>query len=273
MTALFKALGFSVAMIFLFATVTYVLPQVRGEAPEEEEVDLGELTMDDFVAMGEKLYSGKGTCTLCHNNLGRAPDLLTYDVVSVSLERLEDERYQGQAGDAETYLRESMVEPSAYVVAGFGKKGSNDSESPMPAVVQPPIQLSQVEVNAIIAFMQQKDGNPVTVALPTGDDAPAAVPEGDSSAPPALAQSAEEALAKFGCVACHSVLQSESPVGPSLKDVGKRLSVAQIRTSIVDPKAEIADGFPPIMPEFPNMALAELNLVVQFLAQQDGQQP
>ena len=59
-------------------------------------------------------------------------------------------------------------------------------------------------------------------------------------------------------------------MGPSLRDVGKRLSVEQIRTSIVDPKAEIAPGFPPIMPEFPNMALAELNLVVQFLAQQDG---
>ena len=98
MTALFKALGFSIALILVFASVTYVLPQVRGEAPEEEEVNLGELTMDDFVAMGEKLYRGKGTCTLCHNNLGRAPDLLTYNVVSVSLERMADEGYQGQAG-------------------------------------------------------------------------------------------------------------------------------------------------------------------------------
>ena len=90
------------------------------------------------------------------------------------------------------------------------------------------------------------------------------------AAPPALAQSAEEAIAKFGCAACHAVLQSQSPVGPSLKDVGSRLSLEQIRTSIVDPKAEISPGFPPIMPEFPNMALAELNLMVQFLAQQDG---
>ncbi len=273
MMALFKALGFSVAMILVFASVTYVLPQVKGEAPEDEEVNLGELTMDDFVAMGEKLYQGKGTCTLCHNNLGRAPDLMTYDVVSVSLERLADDRYQAQADDAETYLRESLVDPSAYVVAGFGKKGSNDTESPMPAVDQPPIQLSPAEIDAVIAYMQQKDGNPVTVALPSGDDAPAVESGDDASAPPALAQTAEEALAKFGCGACHSVLQSESPVGPSLKDVGKRLSLDQIRTSIVDPKAEIASGFPPIMPEFPNMALAELDLMVRFLAQQNGSQP
>ena len=44
-------------------------------------------------------------------------------------------------------------------------------------------------------------------------------------------------------------------------------------TAIIDPKAEIAQGFPPIMPEFPNMALAELELMVEYLAQQKGSQP
>ncbi len=272
MSALARALGFSVAMILAFAAITYVLPQVKGEAPEEEEMVIGELTMDSFVALGEKLYQGKGTCTLCHNSLGRAPDMLTYDVQSTSLERIADSRYQGQAGDAESYLRESMLEPSAYVVEGFGKKGSNDTESPMPAVNQPPIQLSDIETDAIIAFLQQKDGNPVTVALPSADAAPAVEAE-NTAAAPALAQNAEEAIAKFGCAACHAILGSESPVGPSLKDVGQRLQPDQIRISIIDPKAEIAQGFPPIMPEFPNMALAELEMVVQYLSQQTGAQP
>ena len=271
MSALFKAIGFSVAMILLFASVTYVLPQVKGEAPEEEEVALGELTMDTFVAMGEKIYTGKGTCTLCHNSLGRAPDLSTYDVQAVSLERIADARYQGSAAEAEAYLRESMIEPSAFVVEGFGKKGSNDTESPMPAVNQPPIQLSDIEIDAIIAFLQHKDGNTVTVALPSADAAPAV--ENEATSPPALAQNAEEVIAKFGCAACHAILDSQSPVGPSLKDVGQRLDTVQIRNSIIDPKAEIAQGFPPIMPEFPNMALAELELMVDFLAQQKDSQP
>jgi mono/diheme cytochrome c family protein len=271
MSALFKAVGFSVAMILVFGSVTYVLPQVKGEAPEEEEVALGELTMDSFVAMGEKIYGGKGTCTLYHNNLGRAPAMLTYDVKTISLERIADARYQGPAADAETYLRESMIDPSAFVVEGFGKKGSNDTESPMPAVDQPPIQLSAIEIDAIIAFLQHKDGNEVTVALPSADAAPAA--ESEAAAPPALAQNAEEAIAKFGCAACHAILDSQSPVGPSLKDVGQRLDTAQIRSSIIDPQAEIAQGFPPIMPEFPNMALAELELMVDYLAQQKGSQP
>ena len=224
MNALTKSLGFCVMLILVFASVTYVLPQVKGEAPEEETVAVGELTMDTFIALGEKIYSGKGTCTLCHNSLGRAPDLLTYDVASVSMERLADSRYQGKATDAETYLRESLLEPSAFVVAGFGKKGSNDADSPMPSADQPPIQLSELEVDAVIAFMQQKDGNPVTVALPT--EAPDADSTGDAAvAKPALAQTPEEALAKFGCAACHSVLETESVVGPSLNDVGKRLEL------------------------------------------------
>lgn len=268
MSALFKSLGFSVFIIFCFATVTYVLPQVKGEAPEEETLDIGELTMGDFVALGEKLYSGKGTCTLCHNSLGRAPDLLTYDVAKVSMERLADSRYQGKATDAETYLRESMIDPSLFVVAGFGKKGSNDSESPMPAVNQPPIQLSDIEIDAIIAFMQDKDGNEVTVALPT--EGPQTDTESAEESKPALAQTAEEAIAKFGCSACHTVLDTSSVVGPSLADVGKRLQPNQIRDSIVDPQAVVAEGFPPIMPPFPNMALAELELLTAFLAKQTG---
>ena len=272
MKVLAKSLGFSVALILIFASVTYVLPQVKGEAPEEETVVVGELTMDSFITLGEKLYRGKGTCTLCHNDLGRAPDLLAYDVVSTSLERIADSRYQGKAANAEDYLRESLLQPSAYIVKGFGKKGSNDSESPMPVVDQPPIQLSELEVGAIIAFMQNKDGNPVTVALPIA--APAAAEEnGVAAEKPSLAQTPEEAIAKFGCTACHTVLTTESPVGPNLNDVGKRLQLEQIRNSIVDPMAEIAEGFPPIMPQFPTMALAELEMIAGFLAQQTGVQP
>lgn len=267
MSALVKALGFSITMTLVFTTITYVLPQIKGEAPEETEVALGELTMDTFVAMGEKLYGGKGTCTLCHNSLGRAPDLLTYDVVSVALERTADSRYQGKADNAESYLRESLLLPSVYVVEGFGKKGSNDSESPMPAVDQPPIQLSEVEIGAIIAFLQSKDGNPVTVALPT--EAPIEDKQ-DEVAAPAPPQSPEEVISKYGCAACHTILETQSPVGPNLTDVGNRLKIEQIRTSIVDPKAEISAGFPPIMPDFPSMTITELEMVTRFLAQQKG---
>ncbi len=272
MKELAKPLGFSAALILIFTSVTYVLPQTKGEAPVENEVGVAALTMESFIELGERVFRENGTCTLCHNKLGRAPDLLAYDVTKVAQERVSDPRYQGKAKNGEGYLRESMLQPSAYVVKGFGKKGTNDTESPMPAVDQAPIQLSEVEIGAVIAYLQAKDGNPVTVALPTA--APAAQKEDDAAqAKPAQPKSAEEVIAKYGCAACHSVLKSQTAIGPSLNDVGKRLKIDQIRKSIIDPKAEVAKGYPPIMPDFPTMTIAELEMVVGFLAKQTENQP
>lgn len=268
MNVLPKILGFSFALILVFTTVSYVLPQMKGEAPVEKEVDLGTLTMDSFITMGKDLYHGKGTCTLCHNQLGRAPDLLAFNMEKESLERMADTRYQGNARDTEGYLRESMLDPNIYVVSGFGKKGSNDTESPMPAMDKPPAQLSEIEIDAIIAYLQHKDGNTVTVALPTETSASVAVTQEKVGAEkPALAQSPEEAIAKFGCAACHSILETESTLGPNLKDVGERLSIDQIRDSIIAPTAVIAEGYPPIMPDFSEqMTIKELEMIVRFLA-------
>ncbi|MDP6967700.1 MAG: c-type cytochrome [Gammaproteobacteria bacterium] len=272
MGTLIRVLSFSLGLALVFTLIANLLPQVEGEAPVEEEVDLSSLDMDTFVALGESTFTGKGTCTLCHNDMGRAPDLLNMDVVAVSAERMQDERYVGTASNVTDYIRESMVAPGVYVVAGFGKKGSNDSESPMPDVSAAPIQLSAVEVDAIIAYLQAKDGHEVSVALPTLDKADmsaASVGSEPVPAAPVAAATPEAALAKFGCSACHSVLATESPVGPDLRNVGSRLSRQQIRMSILDPMAEVAEGFPPIMPNLADqMMVTELEMLVQFLAEQ-----
>lgn len=265
MSILLKVLGFSLSLTLLFTLTANLLPQVEGEAPVNEEVDLGTLTLDTFVQMGEKIFSGKGTCALCHNDLGRAPDLLKMNVSSVAKQRLEKERYQGAASDIESYLRESMIDPGAYVVVGFGKKGSNDTESPMPNVMAAPIQLNELEVNAVIAFLQSKDGNDVTVALPA--DSPKTMPGEVKEATPVTAQSAEEALNKYTCTACHAVLNSESTIGPELRTVGARMDENEIRQSIIKPNEVIAEGFAPIMPLniAENMTVKELEMVVEFL--------
>ena len=144
MNVLIKTLGFSLALILVFTAVSYVLPQMKGEAPEDRDVDVAALTMESFISLGEDLYLGKGTCTLCHNDLGRAPDLLKMDLASAFGERLGDSDDKGAAA-VESYLRDSMTDPSAYVVAGFGKKGTNDTVSPMPVVNAPPIEMDEVQ--------------------------------------------------------------------------------------------------------------------------------
>jgi len=269
-----KTLGFSLALTLVFTLVTYLLPQVEGEAPVEPKVDLGSLTMDDFVALGENLFNNKGTCTLCHKPppLGRAPDIAGMDMLATSSKRLADERYKGKAKDAEGYIRESLVDPSKYVVATWGKKGTNDSVSPMPAVDKAPIQLSVMEMDAIIAYLQAKDGNEVTVSLPSPEAAAevaAAAPAQGAAAAPVLAATPEEALQKYTCTACHSMTSKDALVGPGLLDVGARLSADQIRQSIIDPNAVISEGFPAAMPaDFAaKMTVKELEMIVNYLAE------
>ncbi len=266
-SVLAKTMGFSLVMIMVFTLFANLLPQVEGEAPVDKEVDLGSLTMESFVELGEEVFHGKGTCSLCHNDLGRAPDILVLNMTATSKERLADERYQGTATDDGSYLLESLVNPGIYVVAGFGKKGSNDTESQMPAVDKSPIELSNIEMDAVIAFMQAKDGNDVTVSLTS-----AATEEASSASQVVeIAQSAEEVMAKLGCTACHSLENSDVLMGPSLQSIGSRLSVEEIRQSIIDPEVVIPEGFSGgMMPaNFGEQITArEMEMMVQFLAQQ-----
>ncbi|MET0003023.1 MAG: c-type cytochrome [Candidatus Thiodiazotropha sp.] len=275
MKVLLKTLGFSLALTLLFTFVTYLLPQVEGEAPVEKELDLSTLTMDDFIAMGEDLFNNKGTCTLCHKPapLGRAPDIQGEDMVALSSQRLTDERYQGEAKNAADYMLESMVDPSRYVVATWGKKGTDDRESPMPAVDKSPIELSKIEMDAIIAYLQAKDGNEVTVALPSPEEAASVVgsdrKSSETAVPPAPAATVDEALGKYACTSCHAMESSNTLVGPGLVDIGSRLSKDEIRQSIIDPNAVIAEGFPAAMPaDFATkMTVSELDMIVAYLAE------
>jgi len=269
-----KVLGFCLALTLVFTLVANLLPQVEGEAPVDEEIDLSALTPESFAALGETLFMGKGTCTLCHKPppLGRAPDIQGENMVALAELALADERYQGDAQTAAEYLAESMRKPSKYVVKDWGVAGSNDSVSPMPAVNLAPIEMTDIEIDAVIAYLQHKDGNDITVELP--DDAPVAeASEAASGAGaivglPAAAENAEEAIKKYGCQACHTMLGATSLVGPILEGVSERLTRQQIQQSIIDPGAVIAEGFADIMPaDFAEkMTVRELSMIVELLA-------
>ncbi len=273
MKVLIQICSFGAAMLIAFTVTMYSLPQRRGEVPPEPKaVDLSQMTMGDFVALGDDLYRNRGSCPLCHNDLGRAPDLEAMDVVGELEKTLAKPEYKGEAKTVEEYLRESMVNPSAFVVKGFGKKGSNDTESPMPASDAPPAQLSATEIDAIIAYLQDKDGYKVTVTLPEASKEEDKSTETASAAapakPPEFAQTPEQALAKYACGACHTLGKVESVVGPDLNTVAQRLSLAEIRESIIAPKAEVAEGFPDIMPDYgARMSVGELEMISQYLFQ------
>lgn len=269
-----RVMGFSLLLLGFYALFAHSLPQVEPDLSEPEVVSTEGLDMEGMIALGEGVFSGKGTCTLCHNGMGRAPDTLEMDLAVTFPERLNDPTYSGVAAGKEgsdavgAYLRESMLEPSAFVVSGFGKKGTNDTESPMPVVVNAPIELSVVQVNAVIAFLQDRAGMTPTVPLPSAEDTPveeAASAEGMVEAP---VTNVQDALDNFACAACHDLNESGADLGPPLGGIADRMSRAELMGAILDPNAEIAEGYDEgLMPDTfaEDMHSSELLLIVDYL--------
>jgi len=262
-----KVAAFSLIIIFLFAGfANFGVPRIEpAPPPTEEKVDLSSLTMDQFLALGEKIYKGKGTCTLCHNALGgRAP--LLEKSAAVAEKRLKDPRYKGEATDIEGYLFESLVKPSAFVVAGFGKKGTNDEVSPMPDASTGSIGLNEVELAAVTAYLQDLGGVEVTVEIPE-DAGDSADDEEEEQRKPY--ETVEDILSEVGCGACHKVGEEEGEQGPDLTKIGALRDAAHIRKSILDPNAELTKGFEKdLMPKDYGTQLyaSELEMLVDYLA-------
>lgn len=261
-----QMIGFSVMLVGSFwGFSNYMIPKIEpAPPPVEAKVDLGSMTMDKFIALGEQIYNGKGTCTLCHNSLGRAPML--DQLVSLTPERLKDPKYKGEATDLESYILESLVKPSAFVVAGFGKAGTNDTESPMPDVSSGSIGMNDVETKAVMAYLQDLGGAEVTVEIPTG--APPPEEKSATSGPRPAYKDAEEVFAKMACAACHKVGGVGGELGPDLSTIGATRDKDHLRQSIINPAAEISEGFPPIMP--PDLGgklyASELEMLVNYLS-------
>lgn len=269
MSHFLKVVAFSLLVIALFAGFSnFGVPQIEpAPPPTEERMELGAMTMDQFVALGRKLFEGKGTCTLCHNPVGgRAPALER--AAALAAERLKDARYKGRAKSVEDYLHESLVAPSAFVVAGFGKAGTNDTESPMPDASGGSIRLSEPELQAVVAYLQDLGGVEVTVKIPTDAGKTDKVEEKPAQRAPA--KDAEELIAQFACAACHKIgAQAGGPVGPDLSTIGATRDAAYLRRAILEPNAEVAKGFPPgVMPAIYGEQLyaRELEMLVVYLA-------
>lgn len=154
---------FGVGLVFAYALFSnlYIPSSAPDRQTEGISADTGVLTGDELAAFGEEIYSGKGSCALCHDAVGgRAPALDS--IAARAAERLSDPRYKGKASDAIGYIYESMADPSAYVVKGFGVAGTDDAVSPMPGVLGGQIELTNAEVTAVIAYLQKRAGVEVT---------------------------------------------------------------------------------------------------------------
>lgn len=270
-----KIFGFTLLTLVFYSYVGQMVPQKVTYPPEATE--FGEdMTTEELVTVGQEIVEGKGTCLTCHT-VGsedaalRFPDLGDIGAVAGT-------RRDGYS-DVE-YLAESLYEPNAYIVEGF--------QGGMPNVSQPPIDLTDQEIMAVIAYLQSLGGTPTVTMdteLPYGD-ATAAAPAAPTPASTAAADGADGAVRDgatlfeaYLCNTCHSIDEPMQMVGPSLHDVGQRLSRAEIYEAIMDPDATIAEGFSAgVMTAtleaanfYEEISTQELKELVDFLAAQEGE--
>ena len=72
------------------------------------------------------------------------------------------------------------------------------------------------------------------------------------------------------CIGCHGIDGAQVPIGPSFDGIGSRRSADYIRRSILDPAADVAEGFEQFAglmpPDFgQKLSAAQLEAIVQFL--------
>ena len=228
-----------------------------GDVTMEEFAEMGRIIIFGAKQVAGQKSIGKGQCPLCHtfdpgDNIGRCPNL--FGVENRSHDRVKEDRYAtspiaiGETDPAsgivkgkydeipeeyrrqngpdeftgEDYIRESVMCPTCYVVEKFGNDG--DTKSPMPIISKPPISLSRIEVNAVIAYLQSKDTPgefaTVTVPLPQNDAgntgvAVAEAPDEDEDKPVFVTgtEDIQTMINTLGCPLCHTIPGVEGAMG------------------------------------------------------------
>ncbi len=252
-----KVLAVALLTIGFYALVANTIPQLESEVPEN--LALGsDVTAEQLVEAGERVYQGAGGCTACHGLGTRAPNLLTDHAGEGAIGSRCGSRESDK--DCKAYLYESLTDPGAYVVDGF--------ESIMPDMRR---QLPEDQIWATVAFLQSQGGE-VTV---TGADLPADEEGGQADAASAPQRSATtdplQLLSENACLGCHAIDGAGPPIGPSFDAIGARISADRIRRGIIDPDSEIAQGFDAmagVMPKIfgDQLSAAQLEVLVAFLA-------
>jgi cytochrome c oxidase subunit 2 len=182
----------------------------------------------------------KHSCLGCHSLDGSPKVGPTFKGIWGRHETVLTGGVEHEIVEDENYLRRSILDPKADIVKGFPP-------------VMPVLPLKEEEIREIISFLK---GGISSASKPNG------------------AKLAKEK----GCLGCHS-LDGSKMVGPTFKGLyrstikvvrdGKPVTVtvddAYLIESIRKPKADIVEGFPPIMPDYPDLSDTDMQALVEFI--------
>jgi len=259
-----KIVGIVLGTLALYTLIANKIPQVQSEVPQA--LTLGaNVTPEQLVAAGEKVYTGIGGCPTCHGLGERAPNLLT------------DEKGQGPIGarcgrrepgkTCKQYLYESLDNPTAYVVSGY--------QPIMPVMTK---QLSPEQVWSVMAFLESQGGTVDVTADDIAKSKPAAGALTLGASPGSTGGSfaggstdAKVIIQAAGCLACHKLDGQGQVIAPDLTHVGSRRDGESIRKKILDPTSSVTKGYEKLAGIMPKsfgtmMNAAQLEALVQYLA-------
>ncbi len=238
-----KLVTFSLGVIWFYAFIAALVPDTSTATGPVTELDWSD--PDAVVEIGASIFNTKGQCAACHTldtsaPKGRCPDLTDIGVNAAN-------RVAGM--DAKAYLIESLYDPGKYLVPGYGKI--------MPEVWKKPIELTKLEIAAVIAFLQSQGGE----IDPEPFDEPidrANIETTAAALPPLLTGNPDAGRKVFidqACVSCHVVEGVENPkageanedfevvTAPELTEIAAFNEVRYLEESILKPHAQIVSGY------------------------------
>ncbi|HHT9125532.1 MAG TPA: hypothetical protein ACFYD6_06890 [Candidatus Brocadiia bacterium] len=230
-----KAVGFTIAIIGLFTYISIYVSGLSG-------TDGGEVGGGIDPETGEKLYWGDGQCSTCHKigNQGsstRGPDQENLYV------RAEERAKARGLSSATEYLVESMVDPSAYIVEGYGDI--------MPKAYEPPIILEKDQILAILLYLQSLGGEPnIAEVSKYKDKIPTASRKKVKPWVPPVVVDAKVGEDIFfsethaaSCSKCHVVKGKGAKIGPDLDSIGAIQTPEYLMEAILNPSVQIVKGY------------------------------
>jgi mono/diheme cytochrome c family protein len=135
----------------LYTYIGQLVPQKEVQPPKET-VMRADMTTADLVKLGDEISHGKGLCFTCHT-VGKKGALRFPDLEGIAA------RAASRQPDrtALQYMARSIYHPDEFIVEGFSKG--------MPQIDKPPIDLTDQEILAVLAYLQSLGGTPdVTLA-------------------------------------------------------------------------------------------------------------
>lgn len=238
---------FTLGLVGMFVWAGEVLSRASGGTSGSAPIE------GVSVANGETIFWGAGKCHTCHavgprGRSVRGPDLGGSGdaeplMVRAAARARERSSATGRATTPTDYLVESLVDPGAYVVAGF--------KDEMPVVVDPPIQLDEAELRSVVLYLQTLGGQADPSAIHVSPSLFARRGGGDAEPwePPVAGDSARGRALFFDpdgpgrCSGCHRVGDRGADIGPELTHVAGTRTLRAIVTSIVRPSATIPAGY------------------------------